>query len=135
MDPFRKNLLPAFPERKPHRRVDVRGGETFEKTKCRDRKGKHMKRIILAASAAALLAGAMPAAAQDDPAGSAWQCRDQIEEQGLTPVSYRFRHGYRGHSRRSAYAYGGSRHRYYRERGDIRFQDRKLRESMGLPPR
>ena len=98
-----------------------------------------MNRIILAASAAALLVGTIPASAQgwDNPPGSAWQSRGQIEEQGLNPNRYRTRHGYDVRTARGAYAYGKprARARYYRERGDIRYQDRKLREMLGYPPR
>src|SRR5262245_5447119 len=97
-----------------------------------------MRRIILAASATALLIGAMPAAAQecDNLPGSAWSAC-QIGEQGLNPNQHLIRTGYHVRTGHGAYAYGKprARARYYRERGDIRYQDRKLREMFGYPPR
>jgi hypothetical protein len=99
-----------------------------------------MKRIILAMSAAAVLAGTTLASTTfasaqgyDDPPGSAWQDRGLLEEQGLDPNRYRTRHGYGAYG---AYGYVPGP-RYYQRRNPPggRFQDRGIREESGYPSR
>ena len=95
-----------------------------------------MKRITLAVSAAALLAGTTFASAQvyfDDPPGYAWQRRGVVEDSGR-PYGYRYRGAY------GAYGYDGyavvPAPRYYR-RDDppgSRFQDTGNDEDMGRNP-
>jgi hypothetical protein len=104
-----------------------------------------MKRITLAMSAAALLAGTTFASAQVyyDPPGSAWQNPGLLESQGLAPYRYPYR-GYGAYGAYGAYgyvpgtygAYGYAPYRYYRpdDPPGSRFQDRGFREELGYPP-
>jgi hypothetical protein len=95
-----------------------------------------MRRILLAATATALLAGTTMASAQvywDDPPGWAWQRRGIIDESGRNPNrgyyggSYGYG-AYEGH----AYAPG---YRYYRANPPGgRFQDRGIVEDEGRDP-
>src|SRR5712671_3961676 len=94
-----------------------------------------MKRITLAVSAAALLAGTTFASAQvywDDPPGYAFQRRSVIDESGRSPYGYRGAYG--------AYGYDGYAvvpgPRYYRRDNPpgSRFQDRGIEEDKGNDP-
>jgi hypothetical protein len=96
-----------------------------------------MRRILLAATATALLAGTTMASAQvyDDPPGWAFQRRGIDDSAGRNPNrGYYGGYGSYGYGAYQGYAYAPG-YRYYRaEPPGGRFQDRGVDEDLGRNP-